>query len=92
MNHLILSLRDSHKSVECLDHFSPDLWPGGRDGYFAFHMDLMGSRIGRGDECAKFSTQHEYSRRSFVARRITELDSPSHEHFLEYCLDVNQIM
>lgn len=87
-----LSLRDWHKSVECLDRFSPSLWPGGEDGYFAFHMDLIGGRIGKGDECAKFSTQGAFLRKSFGAHKVCELDSDSLEQFIRFCPEVRNIL
>ena len=87
-----LSLRDWHKTVECLDRFSPKMWPGGEDGYFAFHMDLMGGRVGRGDECSRFSTQHEFLNRSFGGHKLTDLDSLSLEQFFQYCPVACQIL
>ena len=87
-----LSLRDWHKTVECLDCFSPKMWPGGEDGYFAFHMDLMGGRVGRGDECSRFSTQHEFLNRSFGGHKLTDLDSFSLEQFFQYCPVARQIL
>jgi len=87
-----LSLRDWHKTVECLDRFSPKLWPGGEDGYFAFHMDLMGGRVGRDDECSRFSTQHEFLCRSFGGHKLGDLDLLSLERFSQYCPAVRQIL
>jgi len=51
-----LSLRDWGEPVKSLERFSTRFWPGGEDGYFAFHMGLIGGRIGHCNECAKFST------------------------------------
>ena len=52
-----MSLRDYEKTLVCLDRFPPHSWPGGEDGYYAFHFDLLGARIGRGNECSKFCIQ-----------------------------------
>tara|TARA_B110000977_G_scaffold42576_1_gene57601 strand:- start:2790 stop:3023 length:234 start_codon:yes stop_codon:yes gene_type:complete len=61
-----LGLRDWDRSVACLDCFSADLWPGGEDGHFAFHIELVRGRVGRGDECARFSTQQAFLFKSFA--------------------------
>lgn len=80
-----LSLRDWAKSYESLKRFSPQKWTGGEDSYFAFHIDLIGGKIGRDDDCAKFSTQYEYLAKSFGAHNISWLDKDSRKAFLEYC-------
>lgn len=87
-----LSLRDWHNSVECLDRFSPDLWPGGEDGYFAFHMDIIGGRVGAGDECARFSTQGEFLCKSFGAHKITDMKPGSLRRFLQYCPEAGHLL
>jgi len=87
-----LSLRDWPRTVVCLKRFSPKMWPGGEDGYFAFHMDLMGGRVGRGDECSRFSTQHEFQYKSFGGHKLTELGSLSLEKFFQYCPAAGQIL
>jgi len=87
-----LSLRDLHKSVECLNRFPAELWPGGEDGYFAFHMDLMGARIGRNDECARFSTQYEFLYRSFAGHSVTQLEPSSLDRFIQYCPEVKHTL
>ena len=46
-----LSLRDWHVSMECLRRFSPGLWPGGEDGYFAFHAEVIGGKVGGPHDC-----------------------------------------
>jgi len=79
------SLRDWKKSYECLVRFPPQSWTGGEDGYFAFHIDLMGGRVGRDADCAKFSTQYEFLYRSLGAHKITCLDQASRTAFLRYC-------
>ena len=55
-----MTLRDKPITLECLRRFPPDPWPGGEDGYYAFHLDLMGARVGRGVECDRFSTQGRF--------------------------------
>jgi hypothetical protein len=80
-----LSLRDWKKSYECLLRFPPENWPGGEDGYFAFHIDLIGGKVGRDEDCAKFCTQHEFLYRSFGAHKISCLGPANRAAFLEYC-------
>jgi hypothetical protein len=87
-----LSLRDWRRSVACLDRFSPDLWPGGEDGYFSFHIDVLGGRVGRGNECAQFSTQKEFLFKSLGGHKITELDSATLKRFIQYCPEVNLVL
>ncbi|MGH8201339.1 MAG: DUF5672 family protein [Steroidobacteraceae bacterium] len=87
-----LSLRDWKKSYECLVRFPPEKWRGGEDGYFAFHIDLMGGRVGRDIDCARFSTQYEFLCRSLGAHRITYLDQPSRTAFLEYCKEAERLI
>jgi Protein of unknown function (DUF5672) len=80
-----LSLRDWRKSYECLRRFPPDLWPAGEDGYFAFHVDLIGGKVGRNRDCERFSTQHYFEAESFGAHHITSLDQQRLAEFLKYC-------
>jgi len=87
-----LSLRDWGKTITCLERFPPDLWVGGEDGYFAFHMDVMGAKIGREDACAKFSTQNEFLYNSFGAHKISSLEKNSREAFITYCPESKNIL
>jgi hypothetical protein len=80
-----LSIRDWEKSIECLKRFPTKYWVGGEDGYFAFHLDLMGAMVATDDECAKFGTQVEFLYRSFGAHKISDLDEFSREQFFRYC-------
>ena len=80
-----VSLRDWNMAHECLTRFPPQIWCGGEDGYFAFHLDLMGCKIGRGVECAKFSTQNKFYFNSLFAHKISCLRSNDKSKFLEYC-------
>jgi hypothetical protein len=87
-----LSLRDWKKSYECLLRFPPESWPGGEDGYFAFHIDLMGGKVGRDKECAQFCTQHEFLYRSFGAHKISCLGPASRAAFLDYCKEAEVLL
>lgn len=80
-----LSLRDWKLTTECLDRFPANHWPGGEDGYFAFHFDLIGGKVGREQDCEKFSTQIEFNQKSFGAHQIQNLDKASLNQFLQYC-------
>ena len=87
-----LSVRDWHLSYECLTRFSPKDWPGGEDGFFAFHMDLLGGRVARGKECTKFSTQYKYLADSFGCHKITCLNKESAKRFLNYFPDARLLL
>lgn len=87
-----LSLRDWRKSYACLERFSPESWRGGEDGYFAFHIDLIGGKVGRDMECAKFCTQYEFLYRSLGAHRISYLDQASRTAFLQYCKEAEVLV
>ncbi|MDA7742226.1 hypothetical protein N8865_01260 [Francisellaceae bacterium] len=80
-----LSLRDWDKTYQCLKRFNPKYWYGGEDGYFAFHMDLIGGKVGRSNECAKFSTQGEFLFKSWGCHQISCLNSKDQADFLNYC-------
>lgn len=87
-----LSLRDWGKSMECLNRFPANQWPGGKDGYFALHIDLITDRVGRPTDCAEFSTQSEFLACSFGARNISELDENSLKMFLEFGPEARKIL
>ena len=80
-----LSLRDWEKTYSCLNRFPPEHWRGGEDDYFAFHVELIGGKVGKGKECAKFSTQHDFLYRSFGAHKISCLSKKDQKGFLNYC-------
>jgi hypothetical protein len=86
------SLRSWQKSVQCIERFLPAQWPGGEDGYFAFHLDLIGGKVGRDEDCAKFSTQFEFLKRSFGGHQISLLDPESRKAFLEYCPEAKHVL
>ncbi|WP_158769091.1 DUF5672 family protein [Paraglaciecola sp. L1A13] len=79
-----LSIRDWQQSVNCLERFDPIFWPGGEDGYFAFHIDLMGGKIARGQTCARFSTQYRYLFNSYGCHKISCLNKADKNKFLRY--------
>jgi len=79
------SLRDWQNSLECLERFEPMLWPGGEDGYFAFHLDLLGAKVANMDEAARFSTQGNFTYRSFGAHALRCLNPDQLADFLDYC-------
>jgi hypothetical protein len=87
-----LSLRDWKKSYECLLRFPPENWTGGEDGYFAFHIDLMGGEVGRDTDCAQFCTQHDFLYRSLGAHKISCLGQAGRAAFLEYCKEAELLI
>ena len=87
-----LSLRDWSKSYDCLNRFPSEYWCAGEDGYFAFHIELIGGKIGRDNDCAKFCTQYEFLRNSFGAHKITSLQEKYKQKFLEYCPEARFIL
>ena len=87
-----LSLRNWKKVMECIQRFPPENWKAGEDGYFAFHLDLMGANVARDDDCAKFSTQHEYLYNSFGAHKISTLKDEERLRFLKYCPEAKHML
>jgi len=79
-----LSLRDWKQTYDCLNRFPPEHWSGGEDGYFAFHIDLIGGKVGKGNDCAKFSTQHEFLYKSWGGHQIACLSKKAQANFLNY--------
>ena len=78
------SLRDWEKSIECLKRFSPVAWPGGEDGFFAFHLDLMGAVVARMEDCALFATQGRFTDLTFGAHKIGLLNDEDLKKFIAY--------
>lgn len=78
------SIRDWHKSTECLERFSPTVWPGGEDGYFAFHIELIGGKVAKRSQCSKFGTQEKFSHKSFGCHKISCLNNHDRHRFLKY--------
>jgi hypothetical protein len=87
-----LSLRDWQLSKQCLKRFSANHWPGGEDGYFAFHLDLMGANVARTQCCAKFSSQFDFSQKSFGGHSIHNMNSSDLKNFLHYSPEAQNIL
>jgi len=79
------SIRDWGKSMKCLKTFSPERWRGGEDGYFSFHMELLGGWIAKKEDCEKFSTQGYFNCKSFGAHQISLLPKSKQGRFIDYC-------
>ncbi|WP_040482057.1 DUF5672 family protein [Luminiphilus syltensis] len=79
------SLRDWSRSVGCLERFPPTHWPAGEDGYFAFHLDLVGHRVASMAQAGRFSTQDTFTERSFGCHQISRLPVSKQQAFLRYC-------
>lgn len=86
------SLRDWTASTNALERFSAEFWPGGEDGYFAFHLDLMGFRVANPKVMAQFGTQTAFHYKSFGAHKIRALNENDHIHFLDYCPEARNIL
>ncbi len=80
-----LSLRDWPASVDCLRRFPPRYWNGGEDGYFCFHLDLIGAKVGDPDACARFATQEFFVTKSFGVHQPTWLSKADQHRFMAYC-------
>jgi hypothetical protein len=79
------SLRDCQMSIDSLLRFPGDNWQGGEDDYFAFHIELIGGKVGNKKDCAKFCTQNSFLEKSFGAHQISNLNKVEQAKFLEYC-------
>jgi hypothetical protein len=86
------SLRDWVSCVSALQRFPARLWPGGEDGYFAFHIDLMGGKVAGLESMIKFGTQSIFRHRSFGAHRVQSLSVDDHSRFLEYCPEITNVL
>ena len=64
-----VSLRRTSAHREALERFPPEDWTGGEDGYFSFHLDLMGGRISRGGECDRFCAQDSFAPGCFAVHK-----------------------
>lgn len=87
-----LSIRDWSMTYDCLTRFPSQYWTGGEDGYFAFHIDLMGGKVGKPDECAKFSSHVDFSFKSWGAHQISCLNSKDKKAFIKYCEDAHFLL
>lgn len=79
-----LSLRNWRMCVEAIRRFRPDRWPGGEDGFFGFHIELMGGQVGKRRACTRFGTQCTFQSRSFGAHQISNLPPKDQSAFLKY--------
>lgn len=87
-----LSLRDWEGSVECLRRFPATQWKGGEDGYFAFHLELLGYRVAPPAQCARFSTQHEFFEESWGVHKPSTLKPADRDRFFEYCPEARELI
>ena len=87
-----LSLRSWERSVECLERFPPTFWPGGEDGYYGFHLELIGAKVGKDVDCAKFSTQSYFRYKSFGAHKISSLSRIDQDAFIQYCPEAKKLL
>ena len=79
------SLRDIAKARQCLRLFDPVLWAGGEDGYFGFHMELLGGKVARSEDRQKFCAQENFVTRSFACHSVRSMSAKSRKEFFEYC-------
>lgn len=86
-----LSLRDWTRTVECLDRFPARNWPAAEDKYFAFHMELIGARIGTLQDSVRFGSQHWFLEPSFGAHKISAMNPVHLGQFLDYCPEAARI-
>ena len=63
----------------------------GEDGYFAFHLDLIGDKVASIDEAAKFSTQDRFLYHSFAAHGLRALNTSDRSAFILYCPEAKEI-
>ncbi|MEQ9489235.1 MAG: DUF5672 family protein [Alphaproteobacteria bacterium] len=86
------SLRNKQMLLDCLDRFPPDVWRGGEDGYFGFHIELLGGKVASSERCAMFATQRAFRYRSLGAHKITTLNSRNLRRFLAYCPEAHRLL
>ena len=86
-----LSLRDLSMTKKVLKEFCPFNWPGGEDGYFAFHMELIGGNVASYKNAAKFSTQTHFHYESFGCHKVSRLYKKYHKDFYKYCPESTEI-
>jgi len=85
------SLRDWTASVAALERFPARAWPGGEDGFFAFHLEIMGRRIANPHDMGRFATQADFKANSFGAHQVRSLPPEAHERFLRYCPEIRNV-
>jgi len=87
-----LSLRDWKCCTRSLETFPAEAWPGGEDGYFGFHLELMGSGVGQADDCARFSSQQFFKYKSFGVHKPRLMNQVTRQMFLKYCPEIQRIL
>jgi len=85
------SLRDWAMSMKCIACFDPIPWPGGEDGYYAFHMDLMGAHVATQTESGKFGTQEYFLDKSLGGHRVGLLKPMELWAFMSYCPEAKDV-
>ncbi|MBN7821546.1 DUF5672 family protein [Bowmanella yangjiangensis] len=86
------SLRDWHACYKVLELFPSQYWSGAEDTYFAFFLEVAGFNVASNNDCEKFSTQHQFVRKSFGAHNIRLLKQEEKKRFLEYCPEAKRIL
>jgi hypothetical protein len=86
------SIRDYDLSIESVRRFSNHTWQGGEDDFFAFHIELLGGKVGKKSDCIKFCTQNEFLSESYSAHQVNNLNPEALEKFLRYCPDAEKIL
>ncbi len=79
------SLRDWSMMQRVLERFPPQGWHAGEDGYFAFHVELIGGRVASFEESSRFSSQCAFRHRSLGAHRVVAMPREDRARFVEYC-------
>lgn len=87
-----LSIRDWHKTCEVLTRFPSQVWPAGEDGYFAFHLELIGAKVADLKKSREFGTQLEFAEKSFGCHKITDLPQSELSRFLVYCPEARVLL
>lgn len=86
------SFRDHFKTLEVLRRFPIENWQGGEDDFFAFHIELIGGKVGNKKDCAKFCTQTNFTSLSFSAHQLSNLSAEDKLKFLQYCPESKFLM
>ena len=86
------SLRNVDLSKMAIQKFGINHWPGGEDGYFAFHFEFLKGKVAKFDECIKFSTQEFFLDNSFGCHRVELLKQEYKEKFFKYEIQASSIL